>query len=224
MKIIGLHGKKRRGKDTAAQIAAKQLGGTYKLISPADNLKMLLCETLGIEYNFVGEALKIMEDCKDTWTLNVTRLGQYDPETLGNGTRLSPGWSTIEPVKVLSGRELQENIGHGARKVFGTDFWIDQVLPPVTHHKGDDEDRLAAMYPGVDVLFIPSIRYPNEAHRVRAHGGVIWEVVRPGYPDDGSKAPTEQRLAEELIDYTISNSLGLQYLADRVSEAIRDTL
>lgn len=208
MKVIGLHGKKRRGKDTVAAMLGDLLGGDYKLISPADNLKMLLCESLGIPYDDLPrQAVQIMDDCKENWTLHVTT-----PSVDGDG------FPRLQQVAHISGRQFQQFTGDGARKVFGADFWIDQVLPPSSFYNSEDQARLARkhnMQPDA-TLMIPSVRYENEAQRTREYGGPVIEVVRPGLPDNDSFV-SEQRLPDHLIDYTIINDGTLDELREKVA-------
>lgn len=217
MNVIGLHGKKRRGKDTVAHIAWELLGGGAKVVSPADNLKMLLCEALGIPYNDVEHALKIMEDCKDNWTITVTR--DNDEYHYHNKTD-----KTDEPVTTISGRQLQQFTGDGARRVFGADFWIDQTLPPNTPYIGEDMQRAEGLH-GLganDTLFIPSIRYENEAVRVRDYKGIVIQVTRPGMPDDGDAFISEQPLRPNMIDYTIVNDGTLDDLRAKTRVVLQD--
>lgn len=222
MNVIGVHGRKRRGKDTIAKIAAELLGGTTKVVSPADNLKMLLCEALGVEYADLAEALKVMEDCKDNWTIEVRRHESWDPETEGSKGRLQPEWHCIEPVTTISGRQLHQFTGDGARRVFGEDFWMDQVLPPCTPYIGEDMIRAAELHGRPDTLIIPSIRYENEAERVLDYDGIVIEVVRPGMLADGDSFVSEQPLDRKLISYQIVNDGTLDDLRAKTRVVLQD--
>lgn len=109
-----------------------------------------------------------------------------------------------------TGRQYLQNFGNYARRVFGESFWIDQVLPA-----GDWDVR----YPGVDVLAVTDVRYPNEAEAIRALEGEIWEVVRPGIESDGHAS--EQPLPSNLVDYRIANVGTLDDLSHSVARALR---
>lgn len=61
-------------------------------------------------------------------------------------------------------RDYLVKIGHCARTVFYDSIWIDMALER-------DRPRLLA---------ISDVRYPNEADRIRALGGVVWRITRPG--------------------------------------------
>lgn len=105
----------------------------------------------------------------------------------------------------LSGRQYLQNLGNEARTVFGENFWVDQVLPREPLND-------------TSTLVISDVRYPNEAERIRALGGVVWEVVRPGVDSDGHVS--EQPLPRELISYQINNNSSLAQLADHVEAAL----
>jgi hypothetical protein len=128
-------------------------------------------------------------------------------------------------VHELTGREYLQNLGSWGRKVFGDTFWIDQVLPTpslaseAAEASGIDWNarNLERMYPGIDTLCITDTRYANEAERILALGGVVWEVVKPGASSDGHDS--EQVLDRALITRTIVNDGTLEDLYDQVSAA-----
>lgn len=133
----------------------------------------------------------------------------------------------IDESVQITGRQYLQNFGNDAREVFGTDFWVDQVLTvPVEHcpgmdiydHRAGNARNMRMRYPGVDVLCLTDLRYPNEAERVKALGGVVWEVLRPGLESDGH--PSEQPLPRHLVDLQIVNDGTPQDLFQRVVEAI----
>jgi len=95
------------------------------------------------------------------------------------------------------------------RDIFGPDFWLDAALPL-------DRDYTEKLYVVTDV------RFPNEAERVRALGGVMVEVVGPA-GDTGSHV-SEQPLR---CDYGVANWVrddgfasldrGLEFLLEAVT-------
>lgn len=62
-------------------------------------------------------------------------------------------------------RRLLQDLGEGVRCQLGRDTWVDAVLPG---------------HPGALDVVITDVRYPNEAARILALGGVIWVITRPG--------------------------------------------
>lgn len=133
---------------------------------------------------------------------------------------------TANFVRGVSGRAYLQHFGNQARKVFGDTFWIDQVLPePSSHPASEVRDienlnALGSRY-RASYLAITDLRYPNEAERVRALGGVVWEVVRPGTASDGHAS--EQPLPRDLVDLTLQNNGTLDDLADEVRAALGAT-
>jgi hypothetical protein len=150
MRIIGLTGRARSGKDTVAGILADELGGNVVRQGFADKLKLSAARIFHPEYD-VEQAI--------AWC-NVVKEGAR----LGAGVDFEWGY---ESVGSCTGREFLQRYGTEAhRDVFGEDFWLDAVLPA-----GRDD---------ADVLVIPDVRFVNEAERVRARGGELWEIRRPG--------------------------------------------
>src|SRR5690606_24199645 len=101
----------------------------------------------------------------------------------------------------ISVREFLQNLGQAGREHFGETFWIEQAL---------SEDVLAR----ADLTVVTDVRYPNEAEHIRALGGEIWEIHRPGLESDGHAS--EQPLPEELVDWVIYNTGTLEDLKHNV--------
>lgn len=147
--IIGLTGYAQSGKDT---LAGMLIGlHKYERIAFADKIRKLLYETNPITA------------CGHTGYLKdlVDRVG----------------WD--EAKKETQVRRLLQEIGVGARKVFGEDFWVEQALKGVT-----PEDRFV----------ITDVRFPNEAEAIKALGGQIWRVKRVGV------GAVNQHVSESAMD------------------------
>ena len=210
MKIVGINGFKRSGKGTTAEFLNELVDDVVYEIGFADKLKRLGGLALGIPANVPQDHLRWADEYKVSGTT-----------------------STVVPdgTYVVTGREFYQNLGQSGRVLFGDNFWIDQVLPyPALYwidgepYEDTDDPGIdaARMYPGVDILAITDVRYPNEAERIRSLGGVVWEVVRPGVVSDGHAS--EQPLPAELVDWQIVNDGDLDTLKQRVDEAIGETL
>jgi hypothetical protein len=140
-----------------------------------------------------------MDEAKQCWEFNVIRK----PE--------------CETISQFSGREYLQWFGGHARTVFGDSFWVDQVLP--TPSKATDKEwgnykALKERYPGVDILCITDVRYPNEAQRVLDLDGEVWVVERPGLESDGHSS--EEPLPVELTNLFIPNDGTLLDLQEKV--------
>jgi hypothetical protein len=80
---------------------------------------------------------------------------------------------------------------------------------------------LASIRPNENIV-ISDVRFPHETEAIRAAGGRILKIARPGYPVDLTHE-SERAIEEILPDYVISNNLGLAYLEAEVMEYMRTT-
>ena len=98
-------------------------------------------------------------------------------------------------------RRLLQALGGAVRDHVDEDVWIAIGLDRA-------ERALAAGYPVV----ASGVRYPNEAAAVRAAGGVVCWVDRPGLPNDGDRHPSETSLTRHDCDLTVVNRGSLDDL------------
>lgn len=207
MKLIGINGLKKSGKDTSYGLLRDMLAEEGKAVERrafADKLKIMAALALGYDREPI-ELIALMDSYKDTAVFNITYI---DPDT---------GEQTLHD---LTGREYLQHFGNKARTVFGDTFWIDQVLPnPATSPYKDDpmfdaiiRDKTADRFDRADFGVVTDCRYPNEAQRVLDLGGEIWEITRPGLESDGHV--TEQPLPAELVTRRIVNDGTISQLAD----------
>ncbi len=199
-KIIAVNGFKRSGKgETANAISSIGLDRALHVqqIGFADKLKILGARSLGFTKGYTdAQRITLMDEAKEHWLID---LFKPIPENLLGQSVTSNHYK----FHGLTGRQYLQNLGNDAREVFGEDFWVDQVLPPLVN---DFKDK----FEGVDVLAITDLRYPNEAQRVLNLGGEVWEVLRPGLESDGHASETP--LPRDLITRTIRNDKGLMDL------------
>ena len=194
MNLIGITGFKTSGKDTTFEAIRTLTGGLAVRRAFADNLKRIGALALGLEFDQ-------MERFKE--------IGQLD---IGG---LPPQWPS---GSTTTGRQYLQNLGVGAREVFGTNFWVDQVLP-VDPRKREliwSTGPLAPPKWGV----VTDVRFPNEAERVLDLGGEVWEVIRPGLESDGHAS--EIPLPRELVTREILNNSTIHDLDLEVEHALRN--
>lgn len=185
MKLIGINGLKKSGKDTSYGLLRDMFEAEGKRVERrafADKLKIMAALALGYERE-PEELIALMDSYKDTAVFSITYI---DPDT------------DQETLHDLTGREYLQHFGNKARTVFGDTFWIDQVLPQQATF-GWEQQR----FDGADYGVITDARYPNEAQRILDLGGEIWEIKRPGLESDGHV--TEQPLPAELVTRRIVN-------------------
>ena len=193
MNLIGITGFKTSGKDTTFEAIRDITGGNAARRAFADNLKALGAKALGLEF-------EDMDEFKERGALDVW-CGQAYPDF------------------EVTGRQYLQNLGVGAREVFGVDFWVDQVLPV------DRARRELIWCASPELLELPKwavvtdVRFPNEAARVLDLGGQVWEIVRPGLESDGHAS--EVPLPREYVTLQIDNVGTIEDLYGKVEIALR---
>lgn len=208
MRLIGLTGKARAGKDTTGhfiQVWGDRQGFTVERHSFAAKLKVSAARALG----FKGSAEECIAFCEELKGGMYIDLMRRDREGLD------------EREVRLDGREFLQLYGTEAhRGVFGSDFWVEALLAPL-------DDRVRALE-APQVCVITDARFPNEAEAIRDRGGEIWEVVREDNPDGltgGLEAHvSEVGLPEELVDRIILNNGDLTALEREVGIACLEVL
>ena len=138
--IIGLSGYAQSGKDTVANILVEKYG--YTRIAFADPIRELLYEMdppvpmgVGSEKHVVG-----LQNFIDVY-----------------------GWDEAKQNSIV--RSMLQNLGVGARKVFGDSFWVYQALSDVAPQ---------------DKVVVSDVRFTNEAEFIQQFNGQIWRVKRLG--------------------------------------------
>lgn len=96
------------------------------------------------------------------------------------------GWEQVKDT-YPEARVFLENLGKGGRDVFGDDFWVEQVLRKVD---ASDHDRWV----------IADVRYRNEADAIRARGGVVIRLDRPGFSPRDFERDMEGYDFDEVFD------------------------
>jgi len=105
---------------------------------------------------------------------------------------------------------LLQMIGLGLRDVYGSDVWVDRVsraieaLPPDTN------------------IYIPDVRFPNEADMLRKCGFKIVKLTRRDRPiDRDPNHPSETSLADYPFDLVIENDGTIDDFYRKVYMAVR---
>lgn len=214
MKVIGLTGVARSGKDTVAGLIVDELrecGLDTRREGFADRLKLSAALALGLPVKGEGadavvsavascDALKV---CGSIQTL--IEHGPYD----------------VQEVTV-NGREYLQRYGTEAhRDLFGDDFWVDALLPLQRRSIGHGGVIADPARDDCDVLVIPDVRFDNEARRVLKYEGEVWRVTRPGVDAVNAHA-SESGIPDDLVTREVGNIGGLGYLRGVVRYAIRE--
>ena len=196
MNLIGITGFKTSGKDTTYEAIRTLTEGQAVRRAFADNLKRIGALALGLDF-------EEMDNFKENGLLDVFVLN-----------------ASVDPVLNVSGRQYLQNLGVGARDVFGVNFWVDQVLPLDRARR----DVIWSDHPEIvgppKWAVVTDVRFPNEAARVLDLGGEVWEVIRPGLESDGHAS--EIPLPRYLVTRTILNDSTVDRLRDKVADALED--
>lgn len=123
-----------------------------------------------------------------------------------------------QPIPHLghSYRALAQTLGtEWGRTLLGDDFWLRAAglacgMPHVNP---------ALNAPIHDAIVFTDVRFPNEAGWLRARGGVLVRVQRPG------AAPVRRHVSEQLVDdlaadHTVHNSSGLGHLHEQLDALV----
>jgi len=195
--IVGLAGRKQSGKDSAAALLVKELG--FRRIAFADKLK-----------DFTAAIFDWDRELLDSQAFKEQEIGYIAPALKHN-----LGFQRVELYNVLrdmvddlgwrrghrkgqTPRHFLQQIGVQARKIFGSDFWLDQVSQAI----GINEN-----------VVITDVRFWNEAgavsrfsftrlirlnradrrHAHGFHGDPVTDTcayIPPGVPDEQTPAFT----------------------------------
>ena len=184
MRIIGLVGAYKSGKDTVGQYIVDNYNGTRYAF--ADKLKKVCSDVFGIPLeNFYDQ------DLKDTFTtipcvrcaicqsVNIHRvddlvmcLSCYYFKADRSEAEWYPvaDWSTFWTY-----RGILQHIGTEGFRAISPLTWVNFVERAIIAASAQDADAVAV---------ITDVRFREEADMVWKHGGEIWRIKRPGFGAD----------------------------------------
>ncbi len=188
MKVLGICGRKRHGKDTVGAMLA-DLG--YNPVAFADPLKRIAMDIWGLSY----------EQCYGTDT---------DKETVDLRWGLSP-------------RQIFQRLGTDVGRSIHADTWIRYTLDMIA--KSSARERAAVVLDSksrnfvsvyADWWVITDVRFPNEAEAIRAAGGKVVKVHRPGMAGDQDAHASEASVDLINPDVLFVNDGSLDNLRAKV--------
>lgn len=109
------------------------------------------------------------------------------------------GWDKAKQNSTV--RELLQNTGVGARKVFGEGFWVHEAMKTML-----DDPRPDLNYVITDVRFL------NEADMIKANKGQIWRIQRLGVGAVNFHV-SESQMNEYKVDQTFLNNGSIDDLS-----------
>ena len=171
--IIGLTGYAQSGKDTVASILVEQYG--YTRVAFADKVRELLYE---LDPPFP------MEDGKVVGLQNL--IDVY-------------GWDSAKQNELV--RSMLQNLGLGARKLFGPNFWVNEAIKTMLNDPRPDLKYV-----------ITDVRFLNEADMIKANHGQIWRIKRIGIEAVNSHV-SETQMDEYNVDQIFINNSSIEDLS-----------
>lgn len=250
--IIGLSGLRDdgssagAGKDEVAKILAREHG--FVVVSFADEIK----RTAMLWYDFTPEQL--WGSKKEEPDLRYPRehgplVGPRQTCACCGFERV---WKAPEPQCYLNPRFVFRVIGTEVGRTIFFDTWVNitlkvvkELLVDVTGGRGHDYDKYrrhnyrpeiglfdraegeGAHGDRIDGVVIPDVRWPagNEGKAIKATGGQLWLVERPGTAQTGTAAAKHasetQPVPENAFDLILRNRTTLEDLAGQVALAAR---
>lgn len=182
--IVGIGHISRVGKDVAANALSRDLGFQRRYF--ATKLK---------ELALIADPLVTAQIA----TANIA-VGRGRMDWVVKGM----GWEEAKNV-YPEVRTFLENLGHGARQVFGEDFWVRMAVDGIT--------------PDQNVVFA-DMRHYNEVDAVKAFGGKVIRIDRPGrVPKERSEMPL---VTYDGWDAVIPNTGTVQDLETAVVNQVKE--
>lgn len=233
VKLVGLNGRAKAGKDTAAEYLMERYPGIgIKREGFADRMKLSGVRALGFDPATIEEALDIANKIKDTGSIITT---WQEPVTSQSGVNYSPSTKRGSRVRnsLVPGRKFWQLYGTEAhREVFDDAFWVNVLLPEPSEHPSHDNrecdnwSSLRRRFPDDNVVIITDVRFDNEARRIRSLGGVVWGInadFRLGpLPDDAHVS--ERGLNPIFVNQYITNDGDIHEFRKQVDLAFRLTV
>jgi hypothetical protein len=201
--LIGIAGKRGSGKDTtfrALGSVASAMGLKAERRAFADKLKLSFAR---IFYPDIGleQAVELCNTLKEDGYVDLAVES-------GKGAH-------------ASGREALQRYGTEAhRDVFGSEFWVNALLPFGSDGHPDYNPRWHHNFDYADVCAITDVRFENEAARVLSLGGIVVKVVRPLLEEQRDAHASEKELPEVLITGTILNDGTYDQLIDQAADLL----
>jgi hypothetical protein len=113
------------------------------------------------------------------------------------------GWEAAKQHAEV--RQMLQDLGVGAKELFGSNFWIDIALA-----KAKQEHKVV----------ITDVRFKNEAQMITVSGGELWRIERP-FTGPVNDHVSELELEKHPFDRRVYNNSGLKGLENSVKDILR---
>lgn len=200
MKVIGITGYKRSGKDTAATYYKDMHG--YIQLSFAAKLKEVTNKYVGCvsiteadrEHRqiFTTPFRSIIKMAEELG-IPPSRWYEYQERFIEVFEPYSVGETDCGVTYNTSYRVVLQLLGSEVCRYFQDDIWVVQIKNILENPENKDSN-----------FVISDVRFDNEARMLRDVGGVILRIHRQGATSDGHVS--EKGVSDKLIDYEINNT------------------
>lgn len=206
--LIGLVGRKRSGKDTAAE----RLKGYHK-IAYADPLRDLLDSADPIVGHELDGPYKVRAI---HWSEAMDALG-YE--------LAKERYPEVRRIQQTTGTQgVRETLGvaYGLEELLGASPWVAmaelRIAKALSHRSIEPHtDKLVHHWRVLHAF--TDVRFPNEAALIKRYGGALIRVTRPGLPTDDLH-PSETALDAYPVDYELVNDGTIADLHAKVDELL----
>lgn len=200
MRLVGLSGYARSGKDEAAKVLVDEYG--FKRIAFADKLRDFL-----YALNPIVKHINAKVQLKTPGGIKNLMLDDKTPSTITLGVRLRDvidryGWDGYKETPYSQEiRELLQRLGTEAgRQTLWDSIWIDAAL-----HDLDPNGNYV----------VTDVRFPNEAEAITQRGGRLVRIIRDGVGPANSHA-SETSLDDYPFIHGLRNDGSLEDFRENV--------
>lgn len=198
--LIGIIGRKGAGKDTVGErLVVRHAFVRAAFADPVKQVARDLWPHLTVEQCWgpieVKEALDVTLGVTPRWIL----------QRLGTEVGRQGDLSAFEGLGISSGQMREALARQGV--VPGPTAWVDALLAS----------------PRTQDTVVTDVRFPNESLAIRAQGGAVLKLLRPGFDTGvGNDHPSEVEVDRCDYDYLLRNDRTLPELLGRVDVILED--
>lgn len=189
------------GKNTAADFVkeiCEEQDIEFLQLAFGDKMKLLVAEVLGMIITTGDEAQEIPSKEAIVATVDEFKLH-------GDGEWKIYESSGIESISSrFTGREFIINLAEGARTLFGTDFWTEQLFASLEVDRVVDEG----------VVVITDLSYDQEARAVRENMGHVVKIINSRVSN--SRLRPGLGLSNDSVDAYIKNEGTLEEFRETI--------
>jgi hypothetical protein len=196
LRLIGICGRKRHGKDSVGRILRDNF--SFRTTAFADPIKRIAMDVYGLSWEQCYGDGPEKEEVESKWGLSprviMQRIGTEVGRSIHTDTWVRHTLDNIRSAADGKGFVERDDVGRRFNRIPLT---VASTLWAVT-----------------------DVRFPNEAEAIRVAGGTVLKVVRPSLGAPTDEHSSETSVDQVVADHTVVNDGTLEALHDRVVEAL----